>query len=59
MKYHKHELIKQYDNDVEGGYYYLIYKDNKLITTALTLSNAKEFIDTYNDKTGYNYNVLC
>ena len=59
MKYKGHELVKIKDGDVEGGFYYCIYKNNKLLTTAWTLSNAKEFIDSYNDKTGYNYNVLC
>ena len=53
MKYHKCELKKVIDSDVEGGFYYEIYKDGKYIINAWTLSNAKEFIDS-----GFNYNVL-
>lgn len=58
MKYHNHELIKIYDSYVDGGFYYRIFKDNKYITVAWTLSNAKEFVDSFNGIT-YNYNVLC
>ena len=53
MKYKGYELRKIKDAEIEGGHYYEIYKDNKYIVDAWTLSNAKEFIDN-----GLNYNVL-
>lgn len=57
MKYHNHLLKKVMEADVEGGHYFDIYKDGKFVTSAWTLSNAKEFIDSYNGIT-YNWNVL-
>lgn len=57
MKYHGHEIIrkasdlgadKQRDNAV-----YEIYRDGKYIQVALTVSTAKEYIDS-----GYNENYL-
>lgn len=58
MKYKKHELKKVIDNDVDGGFYYDIYKDGKKITCAWTLSNAKEFVDSFDGK-DYHWNVLA
>lgn len=58
MKYRKHELKKVYEYEVDGGFYYEIRKDGKYITSAWTLSNAEEFIDTF-DGDGYRWNVLC
>jgi len=58
MKYHKHELKKIIDYDVDGGSYYKIYRDGIYITCAWTLSNAKEFVDTFDGET-YNFNVLA
>ena len=58
MKYHGHELIKIEDSNIDGGFYYQILKDGKYIIEAWTLSNAKEFVDTF-DGIKYNYNVLC
>ena len=58
MKYHEHEILVVYDSEVDGGKFYNIYKNGKWITNAWTLSNAKEFIDTF-DGEKYNYNVLC
>ena len=58
MKYHGHELRRILDNDVEGGSYYDIYKNGIKITSAWTLSNAKEFIDSF-DGSNYQWNVLC
>ena len=55
MKYHGYQLIKIKDADVDGGFYYEIHRSTgEFITTAWTLSNAKEFIDS-----GLNYNVLA
>ena len=54
MKYHGYLLKKIKDAEVDGGFYYEIYKDSKRITVAWTLSNAKEFIDS-----GENWNTLC
>lgn len=59
MKYHGFYLKKIIDSDVIGGSYYEIYQPQpngtfKFITTAWTLSNAKEFIDS-----GLNYGVLA
>lgn len=45
-KYKGYTLIKCIDLDVDSGYYYKIYKDDKYITTALTKSSAKELIDS-------------
>ena len=58
MKYHKHEVVKVIDYDVDGGCYYDIFKDGKKITSAWTLSNAKEFINSFDGKY-YNWNILC
>lgn len=57
MKYHGHE-IKKVSSDLgeEGSRLnceYEIYKDGEYIQTALTISTAKEYIDT-----GYNENYL-
>lgn len=57
MKYHKHE-IKRVPTDMgeECSRYncvYEIYKDGKYIQTALTVSTAKDYIDS-----GYNENYL-
>lgn len=55
MKYHGHLIIKVYEDLGETkksqNYLYEIYKDNKFIAVALTLSSAKDFIDS-------NYNIL-
>lgn len=56
--YKKHYLIKIKDPDVEGGCYYEIYKDRVKITNAWTLSNAKEFVDSFDGK-DYHWNVLA
>ena len=37
MKYKKHEIKVIYDDDVDGGKFYNIYKDGKWITNAWTL----------------------
>lgn len=58
MKYHNHELIKVIDEDIDGGKYYKIYRRGEFIAIAWTLSNAKEFVDTF-DGEKYSYNVLC
>ena len=51
MKYHKHILVKVYDSDVDGGHYFEIYNEQgKYITNAWTLSNAKEFVDSFDGK---------
>lgn len=57
MKYHKC-VIKKVPTDLGEdnprlNYTYEIYQNNQYIDTALTLSSAKEFIDT-----GFNDNVL-
>lgn len=58
MKYHGHVLIKFLDSDVEGGSYYKIFNSvGKYITSAWTLSNAKEFVDSYDGK-DYSWSVL-
>ena len=53
MKYHKHEIKKIPEDlgeeDKTKNYVYKIYKAGKYIQTALTLSTAKEYIDS-----GYN-----
>ena len=58
MKYHGCEIKKVKDDLGENterlNCSYEIYKDGKKIQTALTLSNAKEFIDS-----GFDINVLC
>jgi len=57
MKYHNCEIKKVYldlgeeKESLNCGYE--IYKDNKYINIALTLSNAKEFIDS-----GFNLDYL-
>ena len=56
MKYHGHEIKKVYTDlyDWSGkNYIYEVYKDGKYIQVALTLSTAKEYIDS-----GYNENYL-
>lgn len=56
MKYHKHEIKKVYADldDCDGkNYIYEVYKDGKWIGNALTLSTAKDYIDS-----GYNENYL-
>lgn len=57
MKYHGHLLKKVYDGGIDDDshktFYYEIYKDGKFINSALTLSTAKEYIDS-----GYNDNYL-
>ena len=58
MKYHKHDLKKVYEAEVDGGHYFEIYKDGEHITNAWTLRNAKEFIDTF-DGDGYKWSILC
>lgn len=58
MKYHGHEILKVPtdlgEEDPRLNYTYEIYENCIYIQTALTLSNAKEFIDS-----GYDTNVLC
>ena len=61
MKYHKHIIEKVIDSDVDGGCYWNIHQTIpvlKHITYAWTLSNAKEFIDSFDGK-DYNWNILC
>jgi len=58
MKYHNHILKRIIDGDVDGESYYEIYKDGKKITESWTLSNAKEFIDSF-DGENYHWNVLA
>ena len=57
MKYHNHEIKKiptdLGENKAKDNYTYEIYKDGKYIQTALTVSSAKEYIDS-----GYNENYL-
>lgn len=48
--YKGYTLVKCFDDDVIGGYYYNIFKDDKYITNALTLSSAKELIDNNFDE---------
>ena len=53
MKYHKH-IVKKVpcdlgEDDPKLNYVYEIWKDGKKITEAITLSSAKEYIDS-----GYN-----
>lgn len=54
MKYHGFEIRKVVDSEVDGGKYYEVYRDGKLIATAWTFRNAKEFIDS-----GCNDIYLC
>lgn len=54
MKYHKHEIKKVYtdlgEEELKDNYTYEVYKDGEFIATALTLSTAKDYIDSgYND----------
>ena len=54
MKYHKHEIIKVHtdlgEDDPKLNFTYEIYKDGEYIQTALTLSTAKDYIDSdYNE----------
>lgn len=57
MKYHKHEIKKVYtdlgEEEAKLNYTYEIYKDGEYINTALTLSTAKDYIDS-----GYNETYL-
>lgn len=57
MKYHGHEIIKDYEDlgeeNQKDNHVYLIYKDGEYIQTALTLSTAKIYIDS-----GYNETYL-
>lgn len=52
-KYKGYEIVKVYEDlgeeDDRLNYVYEIIKDGKRITEALTLSNAKEFIDSDED----------
>lgn len=60
LRYHGHTLKKIIDVDVDGGSYYKIYKDGRYITSAWTLNNAKEFINSYDAASGdYCWTVLC
>lgn len=54
MKYHKHEIVKVPtdlgEENPKLNYTYEIYKEGAYINTALTLSTAKDYIDSdYND----------
>ena len=53
LKYKGYEIKKVYEDlgeeDDRLNYVYQIRKDGKLITETLTLSNAKEFIDSDED----------
>lgn len=54
MKYHNHEIIKVPtdlgEDDSKLNFTYEIYKDGEYIQTALTLSTAKDYIDSdYNE----------
>lgn len=54
MKYHKHEIKKVPtdlgEEDPRDNYTYEIFKNGEFIITALTLSSAKNYIDSdYND----------
>ena len=54
MKYHKHEIIKVPtdlgEDDPKLNFTYEIFKDGEYIQTALTLSTAKDYIDSdYNE----------
>ena len=53
MKYHGHEIKKVYGDLEDWGfrfYHYEIYKDGKWIADALTISTAKDYIDSnYNE----------
>ena len=57
MKYHGHVIVKVKadlgEEDERKNCLYEIYKDGEYIQTALTISTAKEYIDT-----GYNENYL-
>ena len=57
MLYHKHMLVKKLDPEVIGGSYYEIYRGELKICNAWTLSNAKEFVDSFDGK-DYHWNVL-
>ena len=58
MKYKNHLLRKINDSDIEWGYYYEIYYQGKLVTFAPNLSNAKEFVNSFNNES-YDWNILC
>lgn len=55
MKYHNHEIRKVAtdlgEEDPKLNYTYEIYKDGEYINTALTLSTAKQYIDSEYDET--------
>lgn len=57
MKYHKCEIKKIAtdlgEEDARLNFTYEIYKDNSYLNTALTLSTAKQYIDS-----GFNDNYL-
>lgn len=53
-KYKGYTLEKIFDNDVDGGYYWEIYKNGEYITNALSLNSAKELI---NENFDYRYMV--
>ena len=55
MKYHNHTIVKEHEDlgedDPKLNYVYLIFNDKGiLINVALTLSSAKEFIDSGKEK---------
>ena len=56
MKYHKHTIVKTYEDlgeyDDRLNYVYNIYNEKgEFINTALTLNSSKEYIDTdYDDR---------
>lgn len=54
MKYHNHEIKKVYENLGEertcDNCYYEIYYNNEWLNNALTLSTAKEYIDSGHDE---------
>ena len=55
MKYHNHTIVKEHEDlgidDPCLNYVYLIYNNKGvLINVALTLSSAKEFIDSGKEK---------
>ena len=57
MKYHGHEIVKKQadlgEEKKKKNCIYEIYKDGKRLNVALTISTAKEYIDS-----GYDNNYL-
>ena len=55
MKYHQHEIKKVYEElgeeNPKNNRVYEIFKNGKYINTALTLSTAKDYIDSGYDDT--------